>query len=320
MTPMKTFACCASEWIKMDLRKLRHAVVLSEELNFARTAEKVSLTQSALSRSIQSLEEELGGKLFDRNLHGVSITPIGEQVVKRAKALLLDANNLRHEVTLMQNHEMGDIHLGVGPLPGATFLPPVLAQLLSEYPKLRTEVTINNWDALLVQLIDEKLEFFIADVHNISENKKIDVQRFSRQYGGLFCRREHPLSGKVITDTRLIFDYPLVSVRLPASVTSELHRFFALPAHQEFELSLTCDNPALLHYVCLHSDSILLSTYPVVRAEIERGTMCEINMPNLMEVYAEMGIVTLAGRSLSPAASWLIGRIRQYIETAQNAM
>ena len=298
----------------MDLRKLRHAVVLSEELNFARAAQKVNLTQSALSRSIQSLEEELDGKLFDRTLHGVSITPIGLRVVKRAKELLIDANNLRHEVTLMQNHEMGDIHFGVGPLPGATFLPPVLAQLLNDYPKLRTEVNINNWNALLNQLYDEQLEFFIADVHNLTEDKKITVQRFSRQYGGFFCRREHPLVGKTLNNKQEVFEYPLVSVRLPDSVNNELHKYFELAADQKFELSLTCDNPALLHYVCLHSDSILLSTYPVVRTEIERGTMCELTMPDQIEVYAEMGIVTLAGRSLSPAASWLIEKIRQYIE------
>ncbi|MFZ6847000.1 LysR family transcriptional regulator [Undibacterium sp. RuRC25W] len=298
----------------MDLRKLRHAVVLSEELNFARAAQKVNLTQSALSRSIQGLEEELGGKLFDRTLHGVSITPIGRQVIQRAKALLLEANNLLHDIHQMQHHEMGDVHFGVGPLPGSTFLPPVLAQLLSEYPKLRTEVNINNWDALLLQLVDEQLEFFIADVHNITADSKIQVQRFSRQYGGFFCRSGHPLAGPKIADPQRIFDYPLVSVRLPAEVKTALHHFFRLPAQQAFELSLTCDNPTLLHYVCLHSDSILLSTYPVVRAEIECGSMCEITMPDQIEVYAEMGIVTLAGRSLSPAATWLIERIRQYIE------
>jgi len=298
----------------MDLRKLRHAVVLSEELNFARAAQRVNLTQSALSRSIQSLEEELDGKLFDRTLHGVSITPIGLQVVKRAKELLTDANNLRHEVTLMQNHEMGDIHFGVGPLPGATFLPPVLAQLLNDYPKLRTEVNINNWNALLQQLHDEQLEFFIADVHNLTEDKRITVQRFSRQYGGFFCRHEHPLAGKALRNKQDIFEFPLVSVRLPDNVKIELHHYFELVPEQKFELSLTCDNPALLHYVCLHSDSILLSTYPVVKAEIERGAMCELKMQDQIEVYAEMGIVTLAGRSLSPSASWLIDKIRQYIE------
>lgn len=299
----------------MDLRKLRHAVVLSEELNFARAAQKVNLTQSALSRSIQNLEEELGGKLFDRTLHGVHITPIGHQVIQRAKALLLEANNLRHEVHQMQHHEMGDVHFGVGPLPGSTFLPPVLAQLLNAFPKLRTEVTINNWDTLLLQLMDEQIEFFIADVHNITPNNTIEVQRFARQYGGFFCRREHPLAGQDISAAAQIFAYPLVSVRLPAEVKTALHDFFKLPAHQTFDLALTCDNPSLLHYVCLHSNSILLSTHAVVRAEIERGAMCEVRMPDQIEVYAEMGIVTLAGRSLSPAATWLIEHIRQYIDS-----
>ncbi|HTD06009.1 LysR family transcriptional regulator, partial [Undibacterium sp.] len=101
----------------MDLRKLRHMVVLAEELNFARAAKKVHLTQSALSRSILSLEEELGGKLFDRDLHGVALTAIGRQVVKRARDLLLNAGNLQHDVARMQQGELGDVRLGAGPFP-----------------------------------------------------------------------------------------------------------------------------------------------------------------------------------------------------------
>ncbi|MEJ0048830.1 MAG: LysR family transcriptional regulator [Rhodospirillales bacterium] len=52
----------------MDLKKLGHAVVLEEERNFARAAARVHITQSALSRSIQALEAELGVRLFDRDL------------------------------------------------------------------------------------------------------------------------------------------------------------------------------------------------------------------------------------------------------------
>ena len=74
----------------MDLRKLRHFVVLAEELNFSRAAEKVHLTQSALSRSIIALEQTLGAHLFDRSNNNVSLTPVGKILLTRAQSLLLD--------------------------------------------------------------------------------------------------------------------------------------------------------------------------------------------------------------------------------------
>ncbi len=179
----------------MDLRKLRHLVVLSEELNFARAARKVHLTQSALSRSIQSLEEELWrakNSFGPRLLHGVvALTAmIGRQVLKRARELLTNAANLQHEVILMQRRELGNVKLGAGPFPGATFLPSILAELARDHPRLCIEVEINNWEYLMQHLHDEHIEFFIADVRAIvAVDRKIAIQRFARQYGGFFCRR-----------------------------------------------------------------------------------------------------------------------------------
>jgi DNA-binding transcriptional LysR family regulator len=293
----------------MDLRKLRHMLVLSEELNFARAAQRVSLTQSALSRSIQSLEEELGGKLFDRSLHGVVLTTIGLQVAKRARELLLQASNLRHEVEQMQRHELGDICFGVGPIPGATFLPLAMAELVATYPQIKTDVHINNRDNLLTLLLNEKIEFFIADTHNQVLDKRIVTEPVSRQYGSMFCRAGHPLCNVRIIDSAEILAYPLASVHLPEAVKNELRDYFGLAVEQELSLSLTCDNPGLLNYVCQHSDCILLTTFGVIQTELLNGSLVELELPAKPGIYADMGVVRLAGRSLSPSAAWLIDRI-----------
>ncbi|MDE2430019.1 MAG: LysR family transcriptional regulator [Burkholderiales bacterium] len=300
----------------MDLRKLRHMLVLSEELNFARAAQRVNLTQSALSRSIQSLEDELGGKLFDRNLHGVVLTSVGQQVARRARELLLHASNLRHEVEQMQRHELGDIRLGVGPIPAATFLPVAMAELMASYPQLKTEVQINNRDNLLTLLLNEQIEFFIADTHNYVIDKRIFIEPIARQYGGIFCRPDHPLNKKIIQHQSEVLAYPLAAVHLPDAVKKELSDYFGLPDGQEFSISLTCDNPGMLHYVCQHSDGILLTTFGVIGAELSSGSLVELSLPEQPQVYADMGVVRLSGRSLSPSANWLIQRIRHHVSAS----
>ncbi|GGC63564.1 LysR family transcriptional regulator [Undibacterium terreum] len=298
----------------MDLRKLRHMVVLAEELNFARAARKVHLTQSALSRSIQTLEEELGGRLFDRDLHGVALTAIGRQVEKRARKLLLDAGNLQYEVLQMQQYELGDVKLGAGPFPGATFLPPILAELMRDHPGLRVEVETNNWEYLVQHLEDEQIEFFIGEVRSIGDNRKIAIQKLARQYGGFFCRAGHPLLSAGLQHPGEVLAYPLASVRLPAAVRIELARYLELPSADDLALSLVCDNPNMLRYVALHSDGVLLSTYTAVSAELEAGTLVALEWPGQPALFAEMGVVTLAGRSLSPSAAWLVQRMQAYAE------
>jgi len=294
----------------MDLRKLRHMVALSEELNFAQAAKKVHLTQSALSRSIRSLEEDLGGKLFDRDLHGVALTAIGKQVLVRANELLFEANNLRHEVTLMQQHHLGNIKLGAGPFPGATFLPPILAELARDHPRLSVEVEINNWKYLMQHLQDEQLEFFIADVSNIPENRNIAIQSFSRQYGAFFARPDHPLMSHQIEHAKELLAYPLATVRLPTGIARDLARYFGLPNANELTFNLVCDNPGLLNFVALHSDSILMATYAAVSSELSAGKLIAFPLPIQPLLFAEMGVVSLARRTLSPSASWMVERMR----------
>ena len=71
-----------------DLRKLRYFVAVAAEANFGRAAARLYMTQPALSRQIQSLEAEIGVRLFDRDWHGARLTPAGEQFRDDAQRLL----------------------------------------------------------------------------------------------------------------------------------------------------------------------------------------------------------------------------------------
>ena len=90
-----------------DLRRLRHALALAEHRNFARAAAALHITQPALSRSIQALEDGLGVRLFDRSPRDVDPTAFGELVLRHARSLELSARDLDRELQLAKGLEIG---------------------------------------------------------------------------------------------------------------------------------------------------------------------------------------------------------------------
>src|SRR5204863_10100666 len=99
--------------VSMELRQLRYFVTVAEEANISRAAQKVFLTQPALSRQIKALEEALGQRLLDREAHSIRLTPAGQTLLREARELLRHA-----DITVERVRAMGDgIRLRVGYAP-----------------------------------------------------------------------------------------------------------------------------------------------------------------------------------------------------------
>lgn len=98
-----------------SLRQLSYLVTLSETLHFTEAARRSFVTQSTLSGGIMELERLLGGVLVERDRQNVRLTPLGEQVVARARVLLADAQDLMRLSREMSEPLTGDLHLGIIP-------------------------------------------------------------------------------------------------------------------------------------------------------------------------------------------------------------
>ena len=136
-----------------SLRQLSYLVTLSETLHFTEAARRSFVTQSALSGGIMELERLLGGVLVERDRQNVRLTPLGEQVVARARVLLADAQDLMRLSREMSEPLTGDLHLGVIP----TIAPFLLSQLLEEVHKQLPKIQLHLHEAQSEKIV-EKLE------------------------------------------------------------------------------------------------------------------------------------------------------------------
>ncbi|HEY9381128.1 MAG TPA: LysR substrate-binding domain-containing protein [Burkholderiales bacterium] len=124
----------------MELRKLRHFVVLAEELHFGRAAERLAMTQPPLSLSIQALEEELGVQLFERTRRSVALTHAGATFLVEARHIL---ERTVHAVELARAANRGEVgRLAVGFMASSayTLLPLVLKDFRVRFPEVRLDL------------------------------------------------------------------------------------------------------------------------------------------------------------------------------------
>lgn len=140
----------------MTLDQLRHLVALVEEGSFTRAAERVYLSQPALSVQIRKLEEELGVRLFDRRQGRP--TEAGEAVAARARRVLEEVERLRALARGEEALFQGPLRVGVIPTLAPYLLPKLLPRLAARYPGLEVSVREELTPSILQGLLEGRLD------------------------------------------------------------------------------------------------------------------------------------------------------------------
>jgi LysR family cyn operon transcriptional activator len=123
----------------MNLRFLRTFVAIADNGGFARAAGRLNLTQSAASRQIQALEEELGLRLFARIGRNVQLTPEGQDLLVRSRRLLFDAEAIGQRASALKSGNVGVLRVGATP----QVIENLLADFLSRYRKRHAGVEVH---------------------------------------------------------------------------------------------------------------------------------------------------------------------------------
>jgi len=121
----------------LSLRQLQYVVAVADTLGFRRAAERCGVSQPTLSAQVQQLEAVLGVKLFERDRNGVLLTSAGEEVVRRARRVLVETEDLLSAATRARDPFAGTFRVGVIPTIAPYYLPEVTQTLAKAYPQLR---------------------------------------------------------------------------------------------------------------------------------------------------------------------------------------
>lgn len=148
----------------MNFQQIQYFLTLADELHFWKTSEKVFITQSALSRHIKSMEQELGFALFERDKRNVKLTPAGEFLRDQYAKLLADYDSVTRRARLIASGEVGAIRIGHPASITYSVLPDLLLALHQQHP----------------HIVAHMIEVDAADVDPFLQSHRIDIA-FNRE-------------------------------------------------------------------------------------------------------------------------------------------
>jgi len=188
----------------MTIQQMRYFLVLAKELHFWKTSEKVHISQSSLSRQIQSLEGELGFKLLERDKRNVELTEAGTFIQQRWELLLNELNQTHREAKKISAGTSGVISIAYPGSISFDFLPNLIKKFAEEMPDLKIELTeptdINHEKLILDHHID------IAFSRDIIVNPTIASSKLYSEPICLVVAENHWLNKDNFEDLRTVRD------------------------------------------------------------------------------------------------------------------
>ena len=136
----------------MTLTELKYIVAVARERHFGRAAEACFVSQPTLSVAVKKLEEELDVKLFERGANEVSVTPLGEQIVRQAQLVIEQAGALKEMAKLGKDPLSGPLRMGVIYTIGPYLLPDLVRQAITRVPQMPLMLQ-ENFTAKLLDML-----------------------------------------------------------------------------------------------------------------------------------------------------------------------
>ncbi|MBE7939898.1 MULTISPECIES: LysR family transcriptional regulator [Ramlibacter] len=275
----------------MTLVQLRHLIALAEHRTLAAAAVAVHLTQPALSRSIKSLEDELGQPLLDRVGRRLEFTPLGHEVLAHARQMVADADDLSLRCRALAEGRSGALRVGLGSGPGALLMDALLEQVATRHAGWQLEVARGGTAQLVERLRARALDALVVDVRSLVPAPDLQVEGVSELAAGFLVRPGHPLAGARAVGFEAVRAYPIASTPLSDEVARRLVQRYGPQAHPGTCVTLRCEEIASLVRAVERSDAVLLAVKAVA------PQLVALRMAPTLDATARFGLVTLARRT-----------------------
>src|SRR5579864_953990 len=182
----------------MDTRQLAAFCAVLERKSFSQAAERLGVTQPAVSLQIRSLEQRLGTQLLDRSGRRVEPTEAGLRLYASAQKLLALEEQLLEEVAGEGEGDLtGTLELGASTGPGGTVVPLLLCEFVEQHPDVRVRLSVSDTQTVVDHVAERELELGVVGAAR--RHRGVVFEPFFRDEVVLACPPAHPFAGKTVT-------------------------------------------------------------------------------------------------------------------------
>lgn len=285
----------------MDTLALESFVAVADEASFSRAAERLFVTQPAISKRIAGLEEDLGVALFDRLGRQLNLTEAGATLLISARRILADLNTSREAILSLGDHVAGRLRLATSHHIGIHRLPPVLKAFTQRYPEVELDLLFLDSELAIDKVVNGDIELAIVTLPE-SQQRSLANTLIWEDPLVIVAAPDHPLVKPARTKRQPVSALSEHAAILPSRNTITRRILFnALSPHQ-----INIQTALETNY--LETIKMLVSVgigWGVLPASMLDSTVAEIRLSNL-SMQRRLGYVVRNDRTISRASTALI--------------
>lgn len=294
--------------------QLRAFVAVYQLRKLSAAAERLCITQSAVSVQIRQMEDGLGARLFDRTTRSLQPTQAAQEVLLVAERILRDLDALGAGLQDLTGLRRGRVCVAITPTLAEILLPPVLRKFSALSPEIRVVIDDCAPDQFVPRILGEQVDFGIGTPERAGAD--VDTAMLVRDHLSLVCTRDHPLAGRAQVRWSDLDGLPISTVRpgygiRPLIELSAARAGITLNVVNEVAFLST----ALWLTGCGQGAAIMPAAY--VTYARDPGLVARVL--TAPRVSRDISVVTQRGRSLSPAARRFIEVLRAELAAGEGA-
>lgn len=299
----------------MNLKQIRAFLAVADAMSFASAANQLHLSQPALSLSVKSLEDSLGGKLLTRTTRTLSLTPEGEALVPLARRILAQWENAEDEMKQRFALQLGKISLAAMPAFAASLLPKAIHNYHKYYPNIQVAIDDVLSDIVVDMVSNHQVELGIC----FEPTSLLDLA-FYPLYEDNFIAifpEQHPLNKAHKITWKALLEYDFITLQRPSSVRAMIETSLQ---NEGIDLNVAFDAHQLTTVIRMVSEGMGIAVVPVIcrQQANEQRLLCRpIVNP---EIGRRVGVICKPRSSLSIAAAAMLDVLINTYASIENEM
>ena len=278
----------------MDTQALTAFLAVAESGSFSTAAERLFLTQPAVSKRIAQLEQQLGTRLFDRVGRRIRLTEAGEALLPRARQVLLDLEDMSRAISNLTGTVSGTLRIGTSHHIGLHRLPPVLRRFSREYPDVKLDIHFIDSEEAWEAVLHGDLEMGVVTLPP-QPDPRLHSEAVWQDPLVFMAAPEHPLARLESVPLETLTGYSAI---LPSPVTFTRRIVESLFEEQALTLNISMSTNYLETIHMMVSIGLGWSVLPETMLD---DSVLRLNVDTALPVR-RLGVVTHPGRSRSNAA------------------
>lgn len=288
-----------------------------------KAAQILGISQPALSNALQTLEGQIGEKLFDRDVKPLRPTRFAQVFIDHGRRIAIEKTEILRDIQRLNGLESGRLVVAASMYGAVSSAEAAIARVVKRYPHLQITLLQNGWLDITKSILQGKTDLAMAAIDLAETLPELAAELVNNDPQYFFCRAGHPLTRPKSLAWTDLNAYPYADTRLADRFTAKLAELGVIlgeydPVERVTIPKIWVETFSALTRIVKNSDAIGTATPSLIKDDLTSGALVLLDLGSHPWLTTSTGFIYRKDRHLSPALKMFMETVREIEQEKQN--